>query len=253
MGSWLRPQAGKRLAFHEALGLLGVGDLHPGGQPASEFLLSELDKGHPHTVLEVGAGIGTTTARMLKRGWQVVAIEPSDVLRGQLERRLRVPAVAGTFETFSGVDGTFDAVVGESVFYGMDLPRAFAKVHRLLRPGGLFANLDTVWSPRAAAGEVAAIHDLTESLFGIPVASRDPWTWADWGRLLGAAGFAPVNQQRLPAGALKRDQRARNAILRGALWHPSAFLQHLAHRRQYRSPRIPPEWTETFMAVWKRA
>jgi SAM-dependent methyltransferase len=242
----------KALAFHEALGILNVGDLHPGGAAATEFLLTELGKGNPRIVLEVGAGIGVTTDRMIKRGWQVVPIEPSGVLRRKLERRLRVPAHADSFETFTAPDGAFDAVIGESVFYGMDLGKAFAKVHRLLRPGGLLASLDTVWTAEASPDVVSLLHDETKRIFGIPVGSRAALTWSDWKKALSDAGFVAVAEKQVPPGSLRKTEGTKRTILKSALRHPLAFVQHLRHRRVYRAPRIPPGWTETWMAVWKR-
>jgi SAM-dependent methyltransferase len=242
----------KPLAFHEVLGVLGVGDLHPGGPEATEFLLAELEKGNPRTVLEVGAGIGTTTGRMMRRGWRVVPIEPSDVLRAKLERTLGIEAHAGGFESFEANSGTFDAVIGESVFYGTDLRRSFEKAHRLLRSGGLLASLDTVWTAEASPDRVANLYDETKRIFGIPVGSRQALTWSDWRVILAETGFAAVVEKQIPAGSLRKSKGTRRKILRSAVQHPLAFIQHLNHRRGYRINRIPPGWTETWMGVWKR-
>ena len=76
---------------HRIAGLAGRHLFYPGGRDATNFLLDELQKGHPRRALN-GAGSGATTARMLERGWQVTPIEPSTVLRNVLEKRLRVPA-----------------------------------------------------------------------------------------------------------------------------------------------------------------
>jgi len=243
----------RRLAFHEALGVLNVGDLHPGGSFATEFLLDEIAKIYPRVVLEVGAGIGCTTARMIERGWKVVPIEPSDVLRRKLQRRVGIEASADPFEVFESDAAPFDAVIGESSFYGMDAATAVQKVRRLLRPGGLFASLDMVWTAKAEAKTAARIHDETKRVFGIPVAARHIVTWTDWQATLRAAGFEEVEARRLPAGSLRSDGKTRRTILASAARHPLAFLQHLNHRLQARTPRVPPGWTETWMAVWRRA
>ena len=242
----------RRLAFHEALGVLGVGDLHPGGPSVTEVMLGELSKIDPRLVLEVGAGIGCTTARMLKRGWNVVALEPSDVLRRELERRLGVSAYPDPFETFEGHAGPFDAIVGESAFYGMNVAGALEKVSRLLRHGGLFASLDMVWTDEADAAEVARIHDETKAVFGIPVASRTAWTWSDWQGAVRDAGFDEVFARRLPPDSLRADGSTKRRILTSAARHPLAFLQHINHRVKARKPRVPAGWTETWMAVWRR-
>jgi SAM-dependent methyltransferase len=242
----------RRLAFHEALGVLNVGDLHPGGASVSEFLLSEMEKIGPRKVLEVGAGIGCTTQRMLRRGWTVTALEPSDVLRRRLEHRLGIAALPNAFETYESELGAYDAIVGESVFYGMDLRDAFAKVHRLLRPGGLFASLDTVWTEKADPNMVARIHDETKKTFGIPMASREALTWSDWKGAVGDAGFEEVAVRPIPPGSLRADGKTKATIIASAVRHPLALVQHLYHRLQMRPRRMPPGWTETWMAVWRR-
>jgi SAM-dependent methyltransferase len=245
----------RRLAYHEALGVLGLGDLHPGGAGATDALLSELDRHRPRRMLEVGAGIGGTTARMLDRGWQVVSIEPNDVLRRSLGQRIGAATFAGSFDTFDDAPGSYDGVIGESVFYGMDLPAAFRKVGRLLRPGGCLALVDTVWTAAACSrpGDVAAIHDETKRIFGIPMASREALTWLDWKRILTAAGFTPLVEQRLgPPSARSTIRRPRTVILRGAAKHPWAFLQALGHRWRFRRVKVPPGWTETWLSVWQR-
>jgi SAM-dependent methyltransferase len=189
---------------------------------------------------------------MLKRGWRVVPIEPSDALRHQLQQRLGISARSGGFEEFDSPNGAYDAIIGESVFYGMNLKKAFEKVHRLLRPGGLLASLDTVWTSAAKVDEVATIHDQTKKMFGIPMASREALTWADWRRILTEAGFVPVVEKQIPPGSLKADTGTKWTILRAALRHPAAFLQNLNHRRQFGALTVPPGWTETWMAVWRR-
>src|SRR5690349_14629709 len=80
----------RRLAFHEVMGVLRIGDLHPGGAAATDFLLARLASNSPRVVLEVGAGIGLTSARMSERGWRVVALEPNEVLRKILQARLPI-------------------------------------------------------------------------------------------------------------------------------------------------------------------
>jgi SAM-dependent methyltransferase len=242
----------RKLAFHEALGVLNVGDLHPGGAAVSEYLVSEIERIRPRRVLEVGAGIGFTTARMLKRGWTVTPLEASEVLRRRLRRRVGLAAARARFEDFEAAAGSFDAVIGESAFYGMDVAVAFAKVHALLRRGGILASLDMLWTEKAEASAVVQIHDETKRVFGIPVASRNVVTWSDWKNLLRAAGFEEVNSRRLPPGSLYADWRTKLTILSSAPRHPVAFAQYLRHRYLALAPRVPAGWTETWMGLWRK-
>jgi SAM-dependent methyltransferase len=241
----------RRLAFHEVMGVLGIGDLHPGGPAATALLLGELAKGRPRVVLEVGAGIGLTTQRMLGLGWRVVPIEPNDILRRELEARLRIHADVNSLDAFVGGEGSFDAVIGESAFYGMNLAAAFGKVRHLLRPGGLLASVDMVWTDLADPAVAARIHDETREIFGIPMASRDRLTWSDWKALLNEAGFVAAIQRKLPADA-SGTQRDRHVTLASVLRHPLAVAQLLRYRFLTRARRVPPGWLETWVAVWRR-
>jgi SAM-dependent methyltransferase len=239
-----------RLALHEALAVLGVGDLHPGGSVATDFLLRELDKAAPSRVLEIGAGIGCTTRRLLERGWQVTAIEPNPILRAALENRSAVRAYPGTFETFDAVE-PFDAVIAESVFYRLDLPHAFARARRLLRPGGLLALVDMVWTDAASADATAALTAQSERTFGIPIASFERLTWAGWRRELSSAGFAEVAAKRVGSWG-SRDPRRWWRMLRNGTRHPRALAQYLSYRAATRIDSVPNGWLESWMSVWRR-
>lgn len=239
-----------RLVFTESLALLGATDIHPGGRDATNFLLDEMQKGNPRRVLEVGAGSGGTTARMLERGWQVTAIEPSRVLRTVAERRLGISVYPDDFEAFEQPDGSFDAAIAESVFYCLEHPVAFAKMHRLLRPGGLLAFVDMVWTDAGNAALAATVHERTQRTFGIPTASREWLTWSGWRRHLQEAGFEAVVERRLPPDSFQ--PLSRWAKLAAGLRHPLALLQYLNYRRSYGMSLAPPECFESWMAVWRR-
>jgi SAM-dependent methyltransferase len=239
----------RRLALHEAQALLGVGDLHPGCAAATEFLLGELDKITPRRVLEVGTGIGRTTERMLARGWQVTAIEPNAVMRRVLERRLAIRAWPGGFETFSD-PGSYDALIAESVFYRFDLAQAFAHAYRLIRPGGMLALVDMIWTDAAQPEAVPAIAAETGRAFGIPATSAEPLTWQGWEQRLLAAGFAEVAARRIGPGTPEPGRRRR--ILLNGLRHPVALAHYLSYRKVTRRSMVPDDWLESWMSVWRR-
>jgi SAM-dependent methyltransferase len=246
----MKPVASPSLALHETLALLGIGDLHPGGSVATDFLLRELDKAAPSRVLEIGAGIGFTTQRLLERGWHVTAIEPNPLLRFALENRSGLRAYAGTFETFDDVE-PYDAVIAESVLYRLNLPHAFARARRLLRPGGLLALVDMVWTDAASADATAALTEQSERTFGIPMASVEHLTWAAWRRELASAGFAEVAAKRVGSWG-KRDPRRWWMMLRNGARHPRALAQYLSYRAVSRIPSVPNGWLESWMSVWRR-
>jgi SAM-dependent methyltransferase len=242
--------ASNGLALHEAMALLGIGDLHPGGSATTEFLLRELDRAAPRRVLEIGAGIGVTTQRLLERGWRVTAVEPNPVLRGVLEKRSAARVYAGTFETFDDAE-PYDAVIAESVLYRLNLEQAFGQVRRLLRPGGLLALVDMVWTEAASPEATAALVARSERAFGIPIASADRLTWAGWRHALAAAGFTEVAAQPVgPTGG--RSLRRWGMILRNGVRHPPALARYIRSRALARVPWAPPGWLESWRSVWRR-
>jgi SAM-dependent methyltransferase len=96
-------------------------------------------------VLEVGAGIGTFSARLLGAGAQeLLLIEPEDACVAELERRFagdpRVEVRAELLPdapSLSGREGTFDFALSQNVFEHIeDDHAAVAAVARALRPGG---------------------------------------------------------------------------------------------------------------------
>ncbi len=243
----------RSLAFHEMMGRLGVGDLHPGGRPVSSLFEEQLRAHGVRRVLEVGAGIGVTTERLLKAGFDVSPLEPNAVLRGALTRRLGVRVHGTTFEAFDDRDGSYDAVLAEGVFYALGLHTSVAKVHRLLRPGGMLASVDLLWTDAAKPDAVAFIHDQTRAVFGIPMAPRDIVTAADWGRALRAAQFAEVLTRKIDPADFDADARSRRKqIALGLLAHPALLPLYLKYRLYQQVSWAPAGWLESWATVWTR-
>jgi SAM-dependent methyltransferase len=188
------------LKYHQFRAKLSMGDLHPGGVPATEIMLRWLLERGVRRVLEVGAGIGNTARRMAALGWQVTAIEPDPILFAQLNA---VHGIDARCESFLAHTAThrYDAVIAESVLFQMSIPQSFAHARGLLRPGGYLAFVEAVWSAGITAEVSSRLHDTTERLFGIPLGSRDPLTWQDWSKHLRDSGFDTVCAQPLPRGA----------------------------------------------------
>ena len=186
--------------YHQFRARLGMGDLHPGGAPATLTILRWLRENNVRRVLEVGAGIGNTAARMATFGWDVTAIEPDPVLFARLRKRLGRSARC---EQFLGHQPAkpYDAIVAESVFFQMNLSQVFARAGVLLKPGGHLAFVEAVWTDRITAAMSSELHDTTQRLFGIPVGSREPLTWRDWSGLLSDSGFETIHAELLPPGS----------------------------------------------------
>lgn len=97
-------------------------------------------------VLDLGAGTGKLTVRLVERGLNVVAVDPIqemlDVLRGSLPD---TPALLGTAEEIPLPDDSVDSVVVAQAWHWFDPEQAVKEVARVLRPGG---RLGLVWNVR---------------------------------------------------------------------------------------------------------
>jgi SAM-dependent methyltransferase len=143
------------------------------------------------TVVEFGAGMGTFSSHLLREPLhRLVLVEPSaqlvDLLRHEFAGEPRVEVHAGVLQDFSGQYASpVDAVIGVNVLEHIDDDvDALRAAARLLQPQGhlvlfvpafpfLYGSLD------AAFGHVRR------------------YTKATLGRVLGAAGFAPVRLRYL--------------------------------------------------------
>ncbi|MEI7543978.1 MAG: class I SAM-dependent methyltransferase [Mycobacteriaceae bacterium] len=97
-------------------------------------------------VLDLGAGTGKLTSRLVERGLDVVAVDPItellDVLRTTLPD---TPGLLGTAEHIPLPDNSIDAVLVAQAWHWFDPDRATAEIARVLRPGG---RLGLLWNVR---------------------------------------------------------------------------------------------------------
>jgi SAM-dependent methyltransferase len=104
-------------------------------------------------VLDIGVGPGLLAhdlARLVGETGRVTGIDLSPDMVAVAQNRLRdLPQAelrTGEATVLDIPDASLDAVVSTQVFeYVVDVPRALAEVHRVLRPGGRVLILDTDW------------------------------------------------------------------------------------------------------------
>ena len=97
-------------------------------------------------VLDLGAGTGKLTTRLVERGLKVVAVDPIPEMLEVLSSSLPdVPALLGTAEEIPLPDNSVDAVLVAQAWHWFDPERAVKEVARVLRPGG---RLGLVWNTR---------------------------------------------------------------------------------------------------------
>ena len=132
---------------------------------AMEHLRRELDLRPGRTVLDLAAGTGKLTRRLVETGAHVIAVEPLGAMRAVLEEVVSgAEAREGTAEAIPLPDGSVDAVTVAQAFHWFDLDRAYREVGRVLRPRGALA---LVWNSRDRGSPLQrAITEIVEPLRG---------------------------------------------------------------------------------------
>jgi SAM-dependent methyltransferase len=132
-------------------------ELRPGYPDAVvRFLLGD----PPRRVLDLGAGTGLLTERLLAAGHDVVAVDPSAEMLAELTARLPgIAAHVGPAERIPLPDAAVDAVVAGQAAHWFQPAGAAAEMRRVLRPGGV---VGLVWNTRDE--RVPWVHALGEVL-----------------------------------------------------------------------------------------
>jgi SAM-dependent methyltransferase len=120
-------------------------DAYEASRPSyPDALLDLLPVGTGATVLDLGAGTGKLTRVLVRRYAHVIAVEPLDAMRGLLEQVVpEAETHAGTAEAIPLGDASVDAVFAAQAFHWFANEEALAEIARVLRPGGVFAD---VWN-----------------------------------------------------------------------------------------------------------
>jgi SAM-dependent methyltransferase len=113
---------------------------------AVDWLLAPTDTWVARDVLDLGAGTGKLTTRLVERGLTVVAVDPIAEMLEMLRTALPdTPALLGSAEQIPLPDNAVDAVLVAQAWHWFDQERAVAEIARVLRPGG---RLGVLWNTR---------------------------------------------------------------------------------------------------------
>jgi len=164
----------------------------PGYPPAlSGWLTGPLVLAAGRTVADVGAGTGKFTKLLLPTGANVVAVEPVDAMRAQIEAGLpAVRALAGTAQSIPLPDAALDAVVCAQAFHWFASRETLDEFHRVLGPGG---KLGLVWNVRDESVDwVAALTAIVTPYEG----DAPRYYKGEWRRPFPHPGFSELVESR---------------------------------------------------------
>lgn len=128
-----------------ALSFGGIADLYDRFRPgppaaAIEWVLPSSCE----TALDLGAGTGALTRRLIERAAHVIAVEPDPrMLEVLTSRSPQVGAVRARAEQLPIATSATDAVMVSSAWHWMDSEQTIAEVGRVLRSGGV---LGVLWN-----------------------------------------------------------------------------------------------------------
>ena len=171
--------------------------VRPGYPPdLIDWLTERLGLRPGRVVVDLAAGTGKLTRLLVPTGADVIAVEPSDEMRHELERMVpRAKAFPGTAERIPLEDGSADAMTVAQAFHWFDVAKAAQEIGRVLRPASPLAliwNLQDKHDPLVAAIEVLS----TRAWGGRKAFPAGEGTWEAPMRASGL--FGSVEQRRFP-------------------------------------------------------
>lgn len=147
------------------------------------------------TVVDLGAGTGKFTRRLVATGANIIAVEPVSEMLAQLTLILPdVAARSGTAEKIPVNNGAVDAVVCAQSFHWFASKTALAEIRRVLKPGG---RLGLVWNVRSESVDwCAAMTAIMAPYEGDAPRYRS----GEWRKVFPAEGFGPLHEERFRNG-----------------------------------------------------
>ena len=189
-----------------------VDEFHIGGRPATKDLGDQVELLPGSRCLDIGSGIGGPSRYFAaERGWRIDGIDltPEYVeIAQRLSQRVgmgdAVTYRQGSATALPFANATFDGAY--MLHVGMNIPdkaTVFAEVHRVLKPGGIFAIYDVM---REAEGEIS---------YPVPWASEPATSHiesaASYETMLRAAGFTIEKKRSRREFALESMRRRAKA------------------------------------------
>lgn len=146
-------------------------------------------------VLDLAAGTGKLTRRLVERFPRVIAVEPLAGMRAVLERVVpQAEALGGTAEAIPLRDASVDAAFVGEAFHWFDASAAARELARVLRPGGMLRLVFNVWKGpfRPSIGPEAR-----ELLARIGPGGGAKVVGGEWKRGFDGLPFAPLEERHV--------------------------------------------------------
>jgi SAM-dependent methyltransferase len=147
------------------------------------------------TVVDLGAGTGKFTPRLVATGARVIAVEPVAQMRDKLSSAVpQAEALAGTAESIPLPDSSVDAVFCAQAFHWFATHEALAEIHRVLKPGG---KLGLIWNMRdSRVGWIAALDTIVNRFEG----DAPRYYTGAWRKAFPFKGFGPLLERHFSHG-----------------------------------------------------
>lgn len=163
--------------------------------PLTAWLTQTLGLNTHTTVIDLGAGTGKFTGRLVATGAQVIAVEPVAQMLEKLSAAYpQALAVSGTATDLPLPDASVDVVVCAQAFHWFASREALDEIARVLKPGG---KLGLVWNLRdTRIGWVPKLDAIVNALEG----DTPRYYTGAWRRAFPHSAFGPLQEQQFAHG-----------------------------------------------------
>ncbi|MCL2446209.1 MAG: class I SAM-dependent methyltransferase [Oscillospiraceae bacterium] len=128
----------------------GYTDVYNAARPVPPEVIKQsilLYASTPQVVVDIGSGTGLSTQIWQGVAPQIIGIEPNDDMRNAAQPSEGIEYRAGYSNETGLPDACADIVTISQAFHWMDIDSTLEEVHRILKPGGMFAVYDCDWPP----------------------------------------------------------------------------------------------------------